>query len=244
MKIKILNIYPKLMNLYGERGNMLVLEKRLKEAGCEVVIDSKQLGEELSFEDYDMVYMGCGTESASFAALEALRPYKKEMENYIESGKILLLTGNAGELFGKTISTDGNDVEGLGIFTYTAQRTTSKRYLGDTVCTYSLFREKIIGFVNKCSMLSGVASPLFNVEIGLGNDNNKTTEGFSCGNVFVTSLIGPILVRNPAFLLYIMSLLFEQKGEKLELENVTKMELQWSSYQQSLRNIEENLGVK
>lgn len=236
MNIKILNLYPELMNLYGERGNIMMLERRLVECGAEVAVINVAAGEMIQLDGIDLVYMGCGTESASLKALECLKPYKKELLAYIEAGKVMLLTGNALELFGESISTDGNTVDGLGIFTYKVERTLKKRFLGDCIFTMSGFDSKVIGFVNKCSKLSGVTSPLFNVEMGLGNDNKVSTEGFIHKNVYATSLIGPLLVRNPHLLKYIMSTLYTIKGQRVEFN--CDMSTQFVAYDVALGELE------
>ena len=236
MTVKILEIYPELMNLYGERGNMMMLERRLKECGADVELIKVSAEDKIDFDGVDFIYMGCGTESASVKALECLKPYKKELLDYIESGKILLLTGNAPELFGESISTDGNDIKALGIFTYKTTRTLKKRFLGDCIFTMSGSDSKIIGFANKCSTISGVISPLFNVEMGYGNDNKLSTEGFTHKNVYATSLIGPLLVRNPHLLQHIINLIYSIKNEKPE--TLCDMSTQIKAYDIALGELE------
>ena len=236
MTVKILHLFPTLMNLYGERGNILVLQKRLRESGIEVEVVTHELGDELSLDGVDVVYMGCGTESASIKALEALTPYKQAIEAYIEQDKILLLTGNAMEIFGKEITADTEHIDSLDIFTYSTLRTSKKRYLGDAIFTSGDTDSKIIGFTNKCSTISGVIAPLFNVEMGLGNDNKQSTEGFTHKNVFATSLIGPLLVRNPHFLQLILQKIFRAKD--FEPQGLPDMADQMKAYSIALKELE------
>lgn len=236
MTVRILDIYPELMNLYGERGNMLMLKKRLEETGTEVIYEAKSTDDEIDFSIYDMAYMGCGTESSSLKALECLSKYKKQINEFIETDKIFILTGNALELFGKSITDDNGTVDGLGIFTYGVQRNNKLRYHEDAIYTCNLINEKIIGYVNKCSHVSGVTSPLFNVEMGLGNDSTASTEGYNYKNVYATELIGPILVRNPYFLQYIIKKLYNMKGE--ELKKLPDMSVQIKAYGKALAELE------
>ena len=72
--IRILHIYPELLNLYGEYANLSILTRYLIEEGMEVEVTPLAFGEPLPT-GYDMFYLGCGTESASLRALNALRPY-------------------------------------------------------------------------------------------------------------------------------------------------------------------------
>lgn len=236
MTIRILDIYPELMNLYGERGNMLMLRKRLEETGAEVIYEAKSTEDEIDFSVYDMAYMGCGTESASLKALECLGKYKKQISEFAESNKILVLTGNAFEIFGESVTDDNGTVDGLGIFTYCVHRNNKLRYHEDAIYTCNLLNEKFIGYVNKCSHVSGVTSPLFNVEMGLGNDNTALTEGYSYKNVYATELIGPIFVRNPYFLQYIIKKLYSEKGE--EPNKMPDMSVQIKAYDKALAELE------
>ena len=201
------------MNLYGERGNVLVLKKCFKQSGLDVICDCKEASDYLNISDYDIVYIGCGTESASYKALECLKPYRRQLDEFIENNKLLIATGNSFELFGDYINDDkyGN-FEGLKLFEYGVSRTHKKRFLGDAVFSCMQDENKIIGFINKCSKISGVSSPLFNVEMGLGNDNLKSTEGFTYKNVFATNLIGPVLVRNPFFCQFVLNVAYKNIG--------------------------------
>lgn len=236
MTVRILDIYPELMNLYGERGNMLMLRKRLEESGAEVIYDTVSTDEKIDFSKYDIAYMGCGTESSSLKALECLRPYKKQLEEYIESDRILVLTGNAFEIFGESITDDNGSVDGLGIFTYNVQRKNKQRYHADAIYTCGQFDKKVIGYVNKCSHVSSVVAPMFNVELGLGNDNAVSTEGFNYKNVYATELIGPLFVRNPYLLQYIINTLYSQKGEELKM--LPDMSVQIKAYDAALAELE------
>lgn len=201
------------MNLYGERGNVLMLKKCFEQSGLDVICDCKEASDSLNIADYDIVYIGCGTESASYKALECLKPYRRQLDEFIENNKLLIATGNSFELFGDYINDDkyGN-FEGLKLFEYGVSRTHKKRFLGDAVFSCMQDENKIIGFINKCSKISGVSSPLFNVEMGLGNDNLKSTEGFTYKNVFATNLIGPVLVRNPFFCQFVLNVAYKNIG--------------------------------
>lgn len=206
--IRILHIYPELLNLYGEYANLSILTRYLIEEGMEVEVTPLAFGEPLPT-GYDMIYLGCGTESASLRALNALRPYRDVFLSYRKKGAMILATGNSLDLFGQSIADDRDGTfEGLKLFNFTVSRTHKTRYLGDAVLTCPLVSEKVIGFVNKCSIISGIETPLFRAEMGLGNDNVAPDEGMTDGNFFGTSLIGPLLIRNPAMCRLLMDRLY------------------------------------
>ncbi len=206
--IRILHIYPELLNLYGEYANLSILTRYLTEEGVEVEVTPLSFGDPL-LGGYDMLYIGCGTESASLRALNALRPYRDVLLSYREKGALILATGNSLDLFGQSITDDRDDIfEGLNLFNFTVSRTHKSRYLGDAILSCPLISDRVIGFVNKCSTISGIKTPLFRAEMGLGNDNVTPDEGFVDGNFFGTSLIGPLLIRNPALCRLLMDRLY------------------------------------
>jgi len=207
--IRILHIYPELLNLYGEYANLSILTRYLQEEGAEVEVDILSLGQPLPA-GYDMLYFGCGTETASLRALQALLPYRDILMTYREKDALILATGNSFDLFGQSITDDRDGAfEGLNLFNFTVSRTHKTRYLGDAVLTCPLISERVIGFVNKCSIISGIETPLFRAEMGLGNDNVAPDEGMTDGNFFGTSLIAPLLIRNPALCRLIMDRLYD-----------------------------------
>ena len=100
MIIKILHMYYDLMNLYGEYGNIKILESHLKDAGVEVIVDKKTVGDNFKINDYDFIYIGSGTEKNQAVVLEDLKKHKNELKQYIESNKYALFTGNSFEMLG------------------------------------------------------------------------------------------------------------------------------------------------
>ena len=93
--MKILYLYPDLMNLYGESGNLCALERRLADQGEDVSVDRKAPGEALEIAAYDWIYMGAGTERSQKAALEHLRPCAGALREAMDAGKHAHFTGDA-----------------------------------------------------------------------------------------------------------------------------------------------------
>lgn len=233
--IRILHIYPELLNLYGEYANISILTRYLSEEGMEIEVTPLPFCEPLT-EGYDMLYLGCGTESASLRALNALHPYRDVLLSYREKGALILATGNSLDLFGKTLHDDREgEFEGLNIFDFTVSRTHKTRYLGDAVLTCPLISERVIGFVNKCSVISGITTPLFRAEMGLGNDNVSPDEGLIDGNFFGTSLIGPLLIRNPSLCRLMMDRLYAACHVEATAE--ANMSLQEKAYAAALSEL-------
>ncbi|MBR4309219.1 MAG: hypothetical protein IKT58_06465 [Oscillospiraceae bacterium] len=202
--MKLLHLYDDLMNLYGEYANLLVLERELSKLGQAVEIHCLRLGEQKDISGYDLYYMGAGTERKQKLALAELKKYAPVLKQAKEEGKVILFTGNAFSLLGKTIvDAKGQTYEGLGLFPFQSVEG-SRRILGDCYGHCSLFSEPLVGFMNKCSKITGITTPLFTLDMGFGNDRDKGPEGIVDGNCFGTHLAGPILTKNPAMLKLIL----------------------------------------
>lgn len=195
MTIKILHLYYDLMNLYGEYGNVKILEHHLKDIGVNVEVDRKTINDEISINDYDFIYVGAGTERNQMVALEDLKKYKEDIKKYIDSGKYALLTGNSFEMLGKKIE----KVEALNILDFEVSRT-KDRMTSDVIFKSKYFKNEIVGFINKMSNITNNQNPLFEVLFGIGENENNDYEGIKYKNIYGTYLSGPLLVRNPEIL--------------------------------------------
>ena len=126
-EMKILHLFPKLLSLYGEYGNVAILKNALEETGYTVSVTACEDGK-ADFSAYDFIYVGSGTEDNLVVALDRLDA--DAVKASIESGKVWLATGNAMTLFGKTVRRGKQEVPGVGAFGYTTTIDDSKRFLG------------------------------------------------------------------------------------------------------------------
>lgn len=212
MKIKILYLYPDLMNLYGSSGNIRCLERHIKAAGAEVEVARVSVGEQIDFSEVDFVYMGAGTERSRLKALSDFMPHKEKFEKYLENGGLALFCGNSFEILGKKIKTlSGENISCLNLFDYETFEE-KRRVVVDTVCDCRLVNGEVIGFMNKQSRTSIVATPFFRVIKGAGNSPDRNDEGIVSGGLFASSLSGPLLVRNPHLRAYFEKKIYENKG--------------------------------
>lgn len=218
MEIKILHIFPDRMNLYGEYANISVLERYLKELGHTVTVDTLSLYEEKSVSGYDFYYMGSGTEKNQKLALAQLMKYGPALKAACDEGRVMLFTGNAFELLGTKITdAQGTAYECLGLEPFETTEGTRRMVL-DALGTCEQVAEPLVGFINKCSTVKGVAKPFATLSMGYGNEGLKGAEGFRRNNCIGTHLTGPVLVKNPAFLRYVVSLLGEEDPGRIRWE--------------------------
>ena len=186
------------MNMYGDYGNVVMLQRRLEDLGMEVIVDRRDDGDVLFDGSYDFIYCGAGTEKKRDRALGLLMAEKDALKEAIESGTQVLFTGNSWEMLGRSIHTvDGEDLSGLGIFDYVTYEKDT-RITHDIVAETELLDRPVVGFVNKCGSVTGVETPLFTkLALGPGNHEGAGSEGFTYKNFYGTELIGPLLVKNP-----------------------------------------------
>ena len=208
--IRILHIFPELLSLYGEYGNISVLRHFLEKNGCTVHCDSFENGT-LSTDGYDLIYIGSGTEANIREAIKRLMPHKDTLQNAINNGQLFLATGNSMAVFGKSITKEKEETPALGIFSFTTEES-EKRFIGD-VLTKELFGGKVIGFVNTSFVYNGITSPLFELILNkeLGNDKNTPYDGFTEKNFHATQLTGPLTVKNPHILCHFIKLITDDE---------------------------------
>lgn len=240
MEINILHLYYDLLNLYGENGNIKALKKHLEEMGVRVNIEFLTINDVIDFSRYDFVYIGAGTEKSQKLVLKHLLKYKKDIKNYIESNKFFLATGNSLELFGKFIKTKDTTYKCLNIFDYESYEE-DFRMVDQAIFDMPLINEKIIGFQNQGSITRGIKNHLFEVVRGVGSFPNSSYEGIHYKNFFGTYLIGPLLVRNPNLVSYMVKELIKSKDSsfkfnKMNLYFETKA---YNTFLDYLRNLED-----
>ena len=242
MELTILHLYPEMMSLYGEYANLKVLQRRLEKLSVAAVIQGVACGEAPDFDRADMIYMGAGTERSQKAALSWLLPHKAALEAAVERGALALFTGNSMEVLGASVTDAGGRVwQGLGLADFTTVET-DRRTPEDVVAKSALWEEPAVGFMNKCSVTSGIQTPLFpDLSLGFGNERARAPEGNVAGNLFATHLTGPVLVKNPAFLDLIIRRLFALKGWELPADPPV-LPHEREAYEVTLRELRGRIG--
>ena len=232
--MKILHLYHDIMNLYGEYANVSALQRILEKNGIAFETHTLSVNDSLQLMEYDVVYVGSGTERNQLYILEHLKDYKDDVKAFVESGKLLLMTGNSFEIMGNKITdAKGKEYEGLGIFDFSVTMQEKTRNTADAIFTLEGEEKPLVGFVNKCSTIKGINTPLFQVKMGLGNEEKDSFEGIRYQNFYGTHLTGPILIKNPFFLIKLAGdlckkningdyLIYEKAGYEITLRELTK----------------------
>lgn len=228
--IKIAHLYYDLMNLYGESGNIRVLERHLKEQNIETSIHFLTIDDEIDFDKYDIYYIGCGNDDSFKVVLNDIKKYKEDIKRAISKNKFFIVTGNALNLFGKyLVDINDKEIKCLDILDFDCNKI-DFRIVGEQEFKFSKISESLIGFQNRDYVLKNVNEPhLFEVISGTGYLPKSNYEGIHKNKFYGTYLLGPILARNPYFTDYIVkeilkakNLSFKHKHNKYEIKAYTE----------------------
>ena len=254
MKLTIGWLYPGLMSIYGDRGNVICLVKRCQWRGINVEVRELSIKNKVSeVRRCNLLFMGGAQDRQQKLAAPDLRKNKgsaiKEMiEDFIPG---LFICG-AYQFMGHFYRpAEGEDIKGLGIFDlHTIHPGKDKpRCIGNVVIeinnqqsTINNQRRTLVGFENHGgrTYLGRKVKPLGNIIVGYGNNGEDKTEGCVYKNVIGTYLHGPILPKNPHLADYLIKLALEKKyGNKIKLEPLDDT-LEWQAHKFMLQR----LGIK
>ena len=213
MNVKILYLYSDFMSLYGDNGNVRILERRLKDQGFDVEIIKRTITDSaIAFDDVDFVYMGSGFESNRNLVAKHLSQFKDGLVKAIDDGVPMLFTGNAYDVLGSSIMTPERDeIRCLGIFDFTVIDQIEKRFTGDVVLADTKKNDVYVGFVNRAGVLKGEGALEFDVTKVIGSVP-LTKDGVRKNNLLGVSLIGPLLLKNHKIAESFVKTICERKG--------------------------------
>ena len=218
MTLKVLHMYPNMLDLYGDSGNMELLSYRLRMRGHDMEKTDYTLGDgaKTDFESYDLIYLGGGADFEQQLLADDLLSCKDKILRAYKSGVFMLMICGGYQLMGKYYKdSNGKKIPGLGLFDYYTVASTNKRErcIGNIVIETELDgkKYKVIGFENHGGMTDNVKTPFGRVIFGNGNKFGSETEGYTEKNVVATYLHGPLLSKNPRLADHILEYCLSRK---------------------------------
>jgi CobQ-like glutamine amidotransferase family enzyme len=219
MEINICHLYPDLLNVYGDVGNILILKHRAEQRGINIIVKNISIGDEFNADDFDIVFFGGGQDyEQSIVSKDLVETKKHEITDYIESDKVFICICGGYQLLGKTYETSTGEVlEGLGVLDiYT--KASNERLIGNSIIYNELFNETYVGFENHSGKTYiGDLTPLGTVKYGFGNNGEDKKEGCIYKNTFCTYFHGSLLSKNPELADRLLSLAIQNKYGNVEL---------------------------
>jgi len=206
MELRICHLYPDLLNLYGDRGNLITLRQRCQWRGIDCTITPVSLGDSFAASDYDLVFMGGGQDYEQNLLYEDLIEQKGDaIRAAVEDGLVFLCICGGYQLMGRYYEEqDGHRIDGLGAIDV---RTIGRpdRLIGNTIHEAAWLSGQgrdpvLVGFENHSgrTYLGSGVRPLATVRKGGGNNGDDKTEGAIYKNVYCTYSHGSFLPKNPA----------------------------------------------
>ena len=232
MKLTIGHLYPDLMNLYGDRGNVICLVRRCQWRGIDV---------EVKEGSPDILFIGGGQDRQQKIVAKDFKKGRGEpIKDFVEKGGVGLFICGGYQLMGKFYRpAEGPDLEGLGIFdveTYHFGKS-KPRCVGNVVVEWQ--GKTLVGFENHGGRthLGEDVKPLGKVLHGRGNNSEDGTEGAIYKNTFGTYLHGALLPKNPHFADHLIELALRNKyGSDVKLDPLDDT-LEWQAHRAVLRKL-------
>ncbi len=217
MKITIGHLYPDLLNLYGDRGNIACLMQRCIWRGIEAETIEFNTGDVIDFSKLDIVLLGGGSDREQAIVCKNLLEIQSQFKEYVEDDGVVIAVCGGYQLLGKYYKTDDGMIEGLNLVDiYTEQE--EGRLIDNIVLESPLADMPVVGFENHGgrTYING-NQPFGKVLYGSGNDGKSGYEGVIYKNVIGTYLHGPLLPKNPQICDYLIQKALERKYGSVQL---------------------------
>jgi lipid II isoglutaminyl synthase (glutamine-hydrolysing) len=205
--LRVCALYPDLMNIYADRGNLIVLERRCAWRGIGFRLDSSGLGEPLDGDAHDLFYIGGGQDrDQRLCAADLLETKRAGLHAAAARGAVVLGVCGGYQLLGHSYTLQDEEIPGVGLLDLRTVREDGERLIGNVAVEVTLDDgaaepRVLAGFENHGgrTYLGSAQAPLGRVLAGFGNDGRSGVEGARTANTIGTYLHGPLLPKNAWF---------------------------------------------
>lgn len=230
MELKLAWLYPDLMELFGDSGNINILKYRCKEIGINLMVNKLSVGETFDLDRYDMVFIGGASDRELGLFYEDMMSKREEIIKAIENNQVFLAISTGYQILGQHYKDgEGNKIDGLGAFNYYTETDTSVEHTaGYLVTEVELDGEnlKLAGFENHAGKTYRVLNPFGKVIHGVGNNEKDKSDGIKYKNFIGTYMSGPLLARNPELTDILIKRMCDARGYEVNFpDSINRYEL-------------------
>lgn len=203
--LRVCSLYPDVMNIYADRGNLLVLERRSAWRGIEVQITPAGFGDRIDPDAHDLFYLGGGQDrDQALCARDLVETKRDALHAAADRGALILGICGGFQLLGHVYELGDEEIPGLGLVDLRTVRSDGPRLIGNVAIEVELDpgRPRVLaGFENHGGRthLGTAERALGRVLRGHGNDGRSGEEGVRRDGVIGTYLHGPLLPKNTWF---------------------------------------------
>jgi CobQ-like glutamine amidotransferase family enzyme len=222
LRIRVAHLYPDVMNIYGDRGNVIALQYRCRARGIDCEVVDVTIGDAFDPAQFDLVLVGGGQDREQQRISGDLVEKGPALRDAVEDGLPVLAVCGGFQLFGhRYVDHEGGMLPGIGVFNMETRHPGPRadRCIGDVVISTPI--GEVVGFENHGgrTYLGPGAEPFGIVTLGFGNNAGDKTEGARYRNAIGTYLHGSVLPKNPALADELIRLALERRyGREIELQ--------------------------
>jgi CobQ-like glutamine amidotransferase family enzyme len=223
--LRVCALYPDLMNIYADRGNLLLLQRRCEWRGIGFEVTARGLGEKLDPDGADLYYIGGGQDrDQKLCALDLAEVKREALHAAADRGAVILAVCGGYQLLGHSYQLGDESLPGVGLVDLETVRSEGPRLIGNVAIEVELNpgeRRVLAGFENHGGRthLGDRARPLGRVLRGHGNNGTDGYEGIRQGNVIGTYLHGPLLPKNAWFADWLIAAALRLSGSIAPLDD-------------------------
>ena len=208
-ELRVCALYPELMNIYADRGNLLMLERRCRWRGIGFAVTAAGLGDAIDPDAHDLFYLGGGQDrDQRLCALDLVQTKRDALHAAAARGALVLGVCGGYQLLGHSYALGAGEIPGIGLVDLKTVRSDGPRLIGDVAIEVELEadgppaqRRVLAGFENHAgrTQLGAGEAALGRVLRGHGNTGTSGAEGVRRDGVIGTYLHGPLLPKNAWF---------------------------------------------
>ncbi len=228
MEIKLTHLYPDILNLSADKGNILAIKERCKKRDISFCATKCNLCDEIDFDNTDILLIGGGCEKDKITVNDNLFKIKDKIVEYINDGGLILVFASSYPVIGKSFEVEGEIHQGLDLINMTTVYD-RKRKTGNVILRSDVLSHTIVGFENHCDKTIYEDDVQCLGEIIYGS-NIGQREGVITDNIIGTHLHGPILPKNTHLTDYIIKNALKKEGVMTPLSEID------SSYEEKAHN--------